>query len=160
MKKNLNVYISYSLNNTNQSTLQRIKSALIKKGYNVTHYINGETYTTPKLDNADIVLFVGYPDREISDTEVREFLSRGQYTELERSLSKGKKILFYAEFNECDEFLIYHYNHAIINDPNDWKKYYAHVYLKTNNDGYCPDIDFMVESYNKLSINNNILLLL
>lgn len=97
MKKKLRIYISYSKNNTNKAVLSNISTVLEKQGYEVIYWIESENYTTTKLDFSDVVLFIG--KNEIFYTgpgnEYHEYLSKGQFTELERCIKNNKKVLFF-----------------------------------------------------------------
>lgn len=159
----LNIYISYSLNNTSKNTLKEIESILAKKGYDVTFYREGDLYTTSKLDAADLVLFIGKYHSDLSDTVQIEYLSKGQYTELLRSLQNKKPVLFYVEHHEYEnEILVADLAEHCINDSNDWKRKYAVVNIKKHDDGYAADIDWEIGLYNwnTTSTDNNLLLLL
>lgn len=162
MAQSLKIYISYSLNNTNKNTLKEIESVLISKGYEVTHYIQNEEYDTYKLDNADFVLFIGKYVSDLADNTSLEYLSRGQYTELERSITNNKPIGFYVEHHEKDELLVSKFITKQINDSKDWKHRYAVAYTKVQDDGYAPDIDYFVAGlkYWNTTTSNNLLLLL
>lgn len=97
MKKKLRIYISYSKNNTNKAVLNNISTVLEKQGYEVVYWIESENYTTTKLDFSDIVLFIGKSERFYTGpgNEYHEYLSKGQFTELERCINNNKKILFF-----------------------------------------------------------------
>ena len=77
--------------------LSRISSILEKQGYGVNYWLANQEYTTSKLDDADVVLFIGKSENFYTGpgNEYHEHLSKGQFTELERCINNNKKILFF-----------------------------------------------------------------
>lgn len=136
-EKQLNIYISYSKNNTNKIALSNISAILVKKGYNVTYWIETQEYTTSKLDNADIVLFIGKSEEFYTgdSKDFHEYLSKGQFTELERSIKNDKNILFYdailggnlQEQSIAVRELSENHSGPFVLNSNDWKGKYGKV---------------------------------
>lgn len=135
MKKNkLTVYLSYSLAG-NQHQKDVLKSALEANGFEVTHYINGESYNPHKLHNADFVIFLPnslYTDKQkINNINHYEFFaSRGQYDEA-CYCTKSNKPSFIFHYNINNEIFVSKltdenrgYNHSVY-DSKDWKKNYG-----------------------------------
>lgn len=90
MKKSnkLTVYLSYSLADSDGKFFNKTKSILQDLGFNVTHYIKGESYKSDKIEEADLVLFItlsGYDHVEKTETITRyqHFVGKGQFSEAE-----------------------------------------------------------------------------
>lgn len=134
MKKKLRIYISYSKNNTNKAVLNNISTVLEKQGYEVVYWIESENYTTTKLDFSDVVLFIGKSSIVYTGKGgdyYDEYLSKGQFTELERCIKNNKKVLFFDAIygGNLQEQSInvrqLRNNNPCIANSNDWKGEYG-----------------------------------
>lgn len=149
MKKKLNIYISYSLNNTSKDLLYKLIKTLINKGYNVNYHVDGLPYDKTKLEKSDLVLFIGkhFSSENTAYHEVnKEYLSKGQYEELIYAENNFIPMLFLQNTIEDNDVLVnYLFNPPIINSPHDWKGKYSLVQTINGMDNYSPTIEYAID---------------
>lgn len=149
MKKKLNIYISYSLNNTSKDLLYKLITTLTIKGYYVTYHVDGLPYDKTKLKKSDLVLFIGkyFSSENTEHYEInKEYLSKGQYEELRYAENNFIPILFLQNTIEDNDILVnYLHSSPSIHSPNDWKGKYSTVKTINGMDNYSPTIEYAID---------------
>lgn len=121
LEKKLKVYLSVS-KQCNIDSLRKTRDFLNKYNIELSEFAGGQ-YSSEFLDSADVVIFL--PNLLPKAYTYHVFLSRGQYTELEKSHSEGKNTLIVSILSD-NLYLGTPKSFEIFNS-NDWKMDYGRV---------------------------------
>ena len=151
----MKVYLSISMT-VNSSRRNLIRDILIRKGFEVKYWDKSTGYSTRDLDSCDVLVVVPYNRPEespwtesTSRTDYGTYVSRGQYTEIQFALERGKRCMVYHDIevgrpSDIGISYIPPEEVLLVVNQQDWKGRYGKVMSYVTGIRPIPFTDFMM----------------